>query len=235
MKKVIILTAIFTLLLTAAACNGDENGGEVLMGTDSAVSVTEEAPPVRTAPAFETEIAEETSVTEPRPCIKIPGEKQSEFCYRFTLDLQILQTITDMSEIIPLNEQAYDETLPAFVFWTQHNGAESGNEEDFYRVLEETLGITDYDLTKCSQYRTYGKDALTAPAQGGMELFYTNDGVFEDASGNFYADISYYTDAGKKTIAKTMRYYLVESGSSYKMTATEIIYDSNLPVGISAY
>lgn len=230
MKKVIIFAVITALMLSAAACSND-NGG---LATDSYPSTTGE-PPVPQTIVFATETVEETSATEPVQYHKISGEKQIEFCYNFTVDLQLMQTIVDMSEIVPLNEEAYDETLWAFVTWTQHNGAKEGDEKDFYRVMEETLGITDYDLQKSPMYREHGKELLVIPALGGIELFYEADGVYEDSEGNCYADINYYTDAGKGTIAKTLRYYMEKNGSSYKMTSTEIIYDSNIPVGIITY
>lgn len=230
MKKIIIFTAALAMLLTA--CN-IENGGEIQETGE--IGLTTNVTPVQQTVVFVTETVEETSATEPVQYKEISGEKQVEFCYNFTIDLQLMQTIVDMTEIVPLNEEAYDGTLAAFVAWTQHNGAKSGSEEDFYRVLEETLGITDYDLNNSPLYREMGKELLTATAQGGIELFYQAGGVYEDSAGNCYADINYYTDAGKGTIARTVRYYMEKNGSSYKMTSTEIIYDSNLPVGIITY
>lgn len=226
MKKVITFTAVIAMLLTAVACNTEEfpDSDYTIIST-----ITEEAP-ITTAPPAET--TAEVTTTEPRPCIMVPDEGQSQFCYRFTLDLQLMENISDMSEIVPKTEEEYDETLSGFILWALHNGAEEGNEEAFYRVLEETLGVTDYDLKKSSMYREYGKDMLVTPGAGGMELFYKVDGVFEDSEGNYCVDISYCTDEKKDVVAKAVRYHLTENGSSYKMTSVEELYVSNSPVGI---
>jgi len=162
-------------------------------------------------------------------------DKDYNFCYCFSHYFGIFKTTTEFNAALSDESYYFGYAEGSILFYARTS---PDNPDIFYLdkledYLLKTTGITGIKYTDYM----YNKEdnTVTPDGHGGVWLYWIPVSKEQDENTKVFTRytvvIDYYADTAMLVVAKTMKYtYTVNGDGTYKMLATELIYDSGLSV-----
>ncbi|MFA5659523.1 MAG: hypothetical protein WC900_09610 [Oscillospiraceae bacterium] len=163
----------------------------------------------------------------------------AEFCYFFTKQFGVPESITDMQTIVPTvnSNGEFDNFVYSccvFSFW-DNNGSNQNLDADYIQgIINKLLGI-DADL-KASKYYEPDTNILNFPAHGGRWYYCAvNSDEYDELNNTHTVTIDFYADTAYLVKARSIKFTVEgKTDKDFKLISTEVTFDSGYKIAMGS-